>query len=424
MLNKTTAILAGATFLLAGAPAKAVDLEFYFPVAVGGAAADTIESLVNDYMDLNPGVEISAIYAGNYLDTTTRAITSARGGNPPQLAILLAADRFTMLEEGIILPWDDFVSEEERETWIGGFEDAFIQDGQVDGTTWGIPFQRSTPVIYWNKESFAEAGLDPDHAPQTWDEMVEIGQTLTLRDDSDSVSQWGVRIPTSGNPWLYSALVAAAGGNLVNETGTEVYFDTPETRDALEFLVALAQEHEVMAPGVVDWGATPRAFMDGESAIMWTTTGNLANVRENAEFDFGVAQLPAHERRCAVTGGGNFYLFDGSSDEQTRAAVDFVKWATAAEQAAEWSIATGYVAPRPDAWETDAMQAYVGEVPEAAIARDQLDCTIVELATYEGPRIMQILGDNVHAALTLEKTPAEALADAQSEADAILALYN
>ena len=68
--------------------AKAIDLEFYFPVAVGGAAATTVEELTNRYMELNPDVNIKPIYAGSYTDATTKAITAAKGGNPPPMAVL------------------------------------------------------------------------------------------------------------------------------------------------------------------------------------------------------------------------------------------------------------------------------------------------------------------------------------------------
>ncbi|MFP4404008.1 ABC transporter substrate-binding protein [Rhodosalinus sp.] len=405
--------------------AWAVDLEFYFPVAVGGSAAETIEGLTDAYMDENPDVNIEAIYTGSYADTTTRAITASRGGNPPQLAILLSVDMFTMIDEDIVLPWDDFLSEEEMEEWVGGFYPAFMRNSQTGGQTWGIPFQRSTPVLYWNKEAFAEAGLDPETPPATWEDMVEFGEALTLRDDSGNVTQWGVRIPSSGFPsWLFTGLVASAGlDGLANDAGTEVYFDAPEVVEALEYLVSLANEHEVMEPGILDWGATPRAFMDGNAAMVWTTTGNLTNIRSNAPFDFGVGMLPENERRGAPTGGGNFYLFKGSSDEQLQAAVDFVKWATAPDQAADWSIATGYVAPRPDTWETERMQAYAEEVPGALVAREQLEYAVPELSTFEGPRVTQIINDAIAAAIVGDKTPAEALADAQEAADAILAVY-
>ena len=427
-LMKTRLLAAASIFASAAmlpASASAVDLEFYFPVAVGGDAAGIIERMTSAYMEENPGVTINAIYTGSYADTTTRAITAARGGNAPQLAILLSVDMFALIDEDIILPWDDFVTEAEQESWIGGFYDSFMANSQTGGQTWGIPFQRSTPVMYYNKEAFAAAGLDPETPPATWDELVEIGQQLTLRDANGNVTQWGVRIPSSGFPsWLFTGLVASNGQDgLANDAGTEVYFDTPEVIGALEYLVSLASEHEIMAPGILDWGATPRAFMDGESAIAWTTTGNLTNIRNNAPFEFGVAMLPANVRRGAPTGGGNFYLFEGSSDEQLQAAVDFVKWATAPEQAASWSIDTGYVAPRADTWETDAMRAYAEEVPGALVARDQLAYAVPELSTFEGPRITQIMNDAIAAAIVGDMTPAEAMAAAQNQADAVLAAY-
>lgn len=405
--------------------AQAVELEFYFPVAVGGDAAGIIQKMTDAYMAQTPGVTINAIYTGSYADTTTRAITAARGGNAPQLAILLSVDMFALIDEDIILPWDDFIPEAEREAFLGGFYPSFMRNSQTDGKTWGIPFQRSTPVMYYNREAFAAAGLDPNAPPATWDELVEMGKTLTLRDASGTVTQWGVRIPSSGFPsWLFTGLVASNGQDgLANDAGTEVYFNTPEVIGALEYLVSLANEHGVMEPGILDWGATPRAFLDGQTAIAWTTTGNLTNIRSNATFDFGVAMLPANVRRGAPTGGGNFYLFDGSSPEQLQAAVDFVRWATEPAQAAQWSIDTGYVAPRADTWDTDLMRAYAEEVPGALVARDQLEFAVPELATFQGPQITKIMNDNIAAAIVGEKTPAQAMADAQAAADAILAAY-
>ena len=405
--------------------AQAVELEFYFPVAVGGDAAGIIQRMTDAYMAENPGVTINAVYTGSYLDTTTRAITAARGGNPPQLAILLSVDMFALIDEDIILPWDDFIPEAERAAFLGGFYPSFMRNSQTGGQTWGIPFQRSTPVMYFNRDAFRAAGLDPDAPPATWTELVEMGRQLTLRDASGNVTQWGVRIPSSGFPsWLFTGLVASNGQDgLANDAGTEVYFNTPAVVGALEYLVALSAEHGVMEPGILDWGATPRAFLDGQAAIAWTTTGNLTNIRRNATFDFGVAMLPANVRRGAPTGGGNFYLFQGSSQEQLQAAVDFVRWATAPAQAAQWSIDTGYVAPRPDTWDTDLMRSYAAEVPGALVARDQLEFAVPELATFDGPRITRILNDNIAAAVVGEKTPAQAMADAQAEADAILAAY-
>ena len=90
--------------------AKAVELEFYFPVAVGGAAATTVEELSNKYMELNPGVTLKPIYAGSYTDATTKAITAAKGGNPPPMAVLIAIDIFKFYDEDLVMPWDDILT--------------------------------------------------------------------------------------------------------------------------------------------------------------------------------------------------------------------------------------------------------------------------------------------------------------------------
>ena len=291
-------------------PAKATDLQFYFPVAVGGGAAETIESLTKEYMELNPGVNIDAVYAGSYQDTITKVITASRGGNAPQLSVALSVDMFTLIDEDLILPFDDFIKTEEDQAWLDSFYPAFMENSQTGGKTYGIPFQRSTPVLYWNKEAFAAAGLDPNTPPANWTEMVEMGKALTKRDANGNVTQWGVRIPTSGFPyWLFQGLTTQNDVILANSDGNKTNFDDPKVIEALEYLVSLSQEHGIMEPGIVEWGATPKAFFEGQTAMMWTTTGNLTNVRKNAPFDFGVAMLPANKRRGAPTGGGNFYLF-------------------------------------------------------------------------------------------------------------------
>ena len=154
--------------------------------------------------------------------------------------------------------------------------------------------------------------------------------------------------------------------------------------------------------------------------MMWTTTGNLTNVKNNAKFDFGVAMLPAGKRRGSPTGGGNFYLFKKNTPAQQAASLKFIKWITSPQRAAQWGIDTGYVAVRPDAWETPAMKKYVAGFPAAAVARDQLPYAVAELSTHENQRVTKALNDGLQAALTGAKTPDQAMKDAQAEAERIL----
>ena len=420
----STVLAAGMALGFAQSAAADVDLQFYFPVAVGGKAANTIDALTEDYVAQTPGVNIEAVYAGSYQDTITKVLTAVKGGNPPQLSVILSVDMFTLIEEDAVVAFDDLITTDAERAWIDGFYPAFMENSQTGGKTYGIPFQRSTPVLYWNKEAFKEAGLDPDTPPATWDEMVSFGKKLTKTDSDGNVSQWGVRIPSSGFPyWLFQGLTTQNDVFVMNADGNETYFDKPGVIEALQYLVDLSTKHKVMAPGIIEWGTTPKAFFERETAMMWTTTGNLTNVRNNAPFDFGVAMLPANKRRGAPTGGGNFFIFKDSTDEQKKASLDFIKWITAPEQAARWTIATGYVAPRPDAWETPAMQDYVKDFPPALVARDQLEFATAELSTYQNQRVTTIFNAGLEAAIIGKMTPAEAMEAAQKKADRILRAY-
>jgi len=157
--------------------------------------------------------------------------------------------------------------------------------------------------------------------------------------------------------------------------------------------------------------------------MMWTTTGNLTNVKNNAKFDFGVAMLPAAKRRGSPTGGGNFYVFKKAPKDQQVAAAKFAKFMTQPERAAQWGMDTGYVAVRPDAWATPKMTEYVKGFPVASVARDQLQYSVAELSTHDNQRVTKALNDGIQAALTGAKEPAQAMKDAQAESARILRSY-
>ena len=420
----TLAALAALAALVAIAPSIAlaqVEVPFYYPVAVGGPITKIIDKLAADFERENPGVKLKPIYTGTYQDSITKALTAVKSGEPPVTSILLSTDMYTLIDEDAIVPFDDLVKTPEDRAWLKSFYPAFMENSQTGGKTWGIPFQRSTVVLYYNKELFKEAGLDPNKPPQNWKEQVEYAQKLTRRDASGNVTTWGIQIPSSGFPyWLFQSLAIQAGTNLMNATGTQTYYDRPEVIEGLQYWVDLVKKYKVHPEGIVEWGTTPKDFFEKKVAMMWTTTGNLTNVRNNAKFDFGVAMLPAGKQRGSPTGGGNFYLFKKSTPAQREAAFKFIKWVTTPERAAQWGIDTGYVAVRADAWDTPVMKQYVAGFPAAAVARDQLPYAKAELSTHDNQRVTKALNDALQAALTGTKTPEAALKDAQREADRLL----
>ena len=406
------------------AAAQTTEVSFYYPVAVGGPITKLVDSMTADFEKENPGIKMKPIYSGTYQESIVKALTAMKSGEPPVLSVLLSTDMFTLIDEGAIVDWTGLATSADDQAWLKSFYPAFMENSETGGKTWGVPFQRSTIVLYWNKEMFKAAGFNPDKAPENWKEMLQYAQKLTKRDASGNVSQWGVQVPSSGFPyWLFQGFTTPNNAMLMNKSGDKTNFDSPAVIEALQYWVDLSQKHKVMPPGIIEWGTTPKDFFEKKIAMMWTTTGNLTNVKNNAKFDFGVAMLPANKRRGSPTGGGNFYLFKKSTPAQQQAALKFVKFMTSAERAAQWGIETGYVAVRPQAWETVAMRKYAAGFSPAVVARDQLEFSVAELSTHENQRVTKALNDGLQAALTGTKKPDQAMKDAQREADRILRPY-
>jgi sn-glycerol 3-phosphate transport system substrate-binding protein len=207
---KTTAALAG-TALASPALAQTTEVSFFYPIAVGGPITRIIDGYAADFEKANPSIKVKPIYSGTYQESITKALTAHKSGTPPVTSVLLSTDMFTLIDEDAIVPIDGFIKSDDDKKWIASFFPAFMANSQTGGKIWGVPFQRSTIVLYWNKELFKEAGLDPEKAPASWAEMQSFAEKLTKRDASGNTTQWGVQIPSSGFPyWLFQGLTTPA----------------------------------------------------------------------------------------------------------------------------------------------------------------------------------------------------------------------
>jgi sn-glycerol 3-phosphate transport system substrate-binding protein len=413
-LGLATAMAVGLT-----APASAeTELTMYYPIAVGGALTEVVDGIVADFETANPDIKVNAIYSGNYDDTRVRALSAHATGVPAQVAVMFSIDAYDLIEQELVIPFEDVATTDADKEWLNGFYPALMANGKIEGQTWGIPFQRSTIVAYYNKDQFRAAGLDPEAPPTTWDEMISMGKALT-KDDT-----YGLMIPSTGYPyWMFQALAIQNGKEVMSGDGLTTYFDDPPVVETLEFWKSLSAEHGIMPTGTVEWGTLRQAFLEGQTAMMWHSTGNLTAVKKGASFDFGVAELPANVRKGSPTGGGNFYLFKDTTDEERAAALKLMQFMTSPEQAAAWSIGTGYMGVSSAAYETDALKAYTAEFPPALVARNQLENAVAEFSTFETARVRDGLNNAIQSALTGAKEPAEALAEAQAAAVRLLKDY-
>lgn len=408
---------------LAEEKGDAMHLTFYYPVQVGGDAAKLIEKICADFNAENPDIVVDPIYTGNYDDTVTKIQTAIQGGTPPEVFVSLATQRFTMASTGMAMPLDELIAADpDGQAYIEDFLPGFMEDSYVDGKIYSIPFQRSTEILYYNKDAFKEVGLDPEHAPESWDELVEYGKKLT----NDNRYGVGIALNSGSAQWTFTGFClqnSVNGENLATEDGKKALFNTPENVEALQYWLDLQNKHKIMADGIVQWTDLPTQFLAGEVAMIYHTTGNLANISKNAEFEFGTAFLPGNKRMAAPTGGGNFYISSGLPQERVDAAWKFIKFATETERAAQWSLDTGYVATRQSCFDTDMIKNYYEELPQAKVAYEQIAVSKPELTTYNAAEMWRILNDNIQAAVVGDATAEEALANAQEEADAILEEY-
>ena len=400
------------------------DLTMYYPVAVGGSLTKVVDRMIEGFEKQNPDINVNAIYAGNYNDARVKALAALNSGKPAQLSVMFSIDVHELMDQGAIVAFDDLVKTSEEKQWLNSFYPTLMENGKSQGKTWGIPFQRSTIVMYYNKDAFRAAGLNPEQPPQSWNELISMGKQLTKRNAKGKVEQWGAMIPSTGYPyWMFGALSKQNGEVLMNQEGTHTYFNKPGVVEALDFWKDLGSKHQIMPEGTVEWGTLRQNFLEGKTAMMWHSTGNLTTVKKNAKFDFGVAMLPGQKQAGSPTGGGNFYIFKNSTTEEKAASLKLIRYMTAPEQAASWSKATGYMGVSKQAYKTAELSQYVQDFPAAAVARDQLEFATAELSTHQAGRVRKLLDDAIQSVLIGQNESAEALSQAQKQADRILTRY-
>ena len=134
-------LMIGVVMLALGAPGTAamagdVELSFYYPVAVGGPITKIVDGYAAEFTKQNPGIKINAIYAGTYQDTLVKTLTAFNSGEPPDVAVLLSTDMYTLIDEDAIMPFDDLLNGDADKAWVKSFFPAFMENSQTGGKTW------------------------------------------------------------------------------------------------------------------------------------------------------------------------------------------------------------------------------------------------------------------------------------------------
>ena len=417
-----------AASLLPGAARAATDIDFYFPVPVQGKLSTEVQRLVGLFNDSHPDIHVTAVYTGSYDDTNLKTRAAIKSGHPPAVAIMSANFIREYVINNEVEPLDPLIAKDGQTPtdFIDEFWPALRPNATEDGHVYGAPFQNSTPILYYNTDEFKAAGLDPNKPPVTWQEWVDDAKKLTKRDASGNVTQYGLSIISSYDTfgWLISGFAMSNGGTYYDRNwGGEVYYNTPSTIGAVQFLDDLVHKHKVMAEGVQDPNAAANAFFSGRAAMLVNSTGALGFVRDNMKMPFKVAFVPRAMRNAVAIGGGSMIIPKGNSPEREAAAWQLIKFLTSPEIAGGWSRFTGYFAPRMAAYDLPEMKDYMAKNPDAKVALDQLAYAQPWFATFNTVGVRKALEDQAQAVLSGKIKAPEAMANAQKNADALLKPY-
>jgi sn-glycerol 3-phosphate transport system substrate-binding protein len=412
-------LLAATTVFAASAvAAEPVQLSFWYPVDLGGGLAKVIDSLVGDFNKTHPDIQVTATYTGNYDVTLQKIQASKLAGTLPDVAVTEISSVPVLAALGAAQPVDELIDSSGGRKFLDRFWPSMLLNCRYAGKVYGVPFQRSTPVMYYNKDAFSEAGLDPEKPPVTWDELISVAQKLTKR-EGERTARWGIELPLEAFNWFYYALTYSNGGETLSTGGDKVLWDEPKNIEALQFWHDLVNKYKV-TPAYTPWNDGPQEFAAGKTAIVWHSTGSQAFMRQNVKFHWGLGRIPRNTQFGPPSGGGNMLMY-ATETSRKKAAWTFITWMSETPQAARWSIASGYLATNIASWELPEMQALIKEHPEVLVTKAQLADAKAEPASAKYAPARDILNALIKDVLANKASLVPATRQAVEEANAAMA---
>jgi len=402
---------------------SATEITYWGSFAAGSVNGDAEAGMVDRFNKAQSDVVVKYEFQGSYEETGQKLTAALAAKQTPDVCLLSDVWWFKFYLNQALAPLNDLMSANNVDP--ADYVDSLINEGNRDGVQYWMPFARSTPLFYYNKAAFQEAGLS--EAPKTWDELAAAAPKL-VKKDGDTLTQAAYAHRTAANyiAWVFQGLVWAYGGQysdadfnmLINQGG------------------AIDAGNQYLASVTDGWASTPSDvdadFLNGLTATMIGSTGGLTRFIKEATFDWGTAFLPEGPAGFGCPTGGSGMAVMAASEKQD-AAFKFVAFTSTPENTAWWSLQTGYMPVRKSAVELPELKDFYDKNPQAKVAVDQLPKTKPQdSARVFVPNGDQIIGkgleeitvnkaevqpvfDDVNQTLTDEAQPVkEALQDLQS----------
>jgi sn-glycerol 3-phosphate transport system substrate-binding protein len=290
---------------------------------------------------------------------------------------------------------------------MADYEPVLLNEGKRKGQQYWIPFARSTPLFYYNKDVFAEAGL-PDRAPETWAEFMEWAPKLVQK-DGDTLKRAAYVHPNGASyiAWLFQGVTWQHGGQYSNPDFTMTMTNDNTVRAAQFFQDMVVKDNVAFLSADIN-----KDFIGGTAATMMASTGGLAGITKNAQFKVGVGLLPKESGFGCPTGGAGLAIPSATAPEKQAAAMKMIAFATSPDYAGIWSRSTGYMPVRISTKQNADMTSFFQENPNFKTAVDQLPLTRAQDAARVFVRNGdQIIGKGLERIIVNKETPATVFAD-------------
>lgn len=388
-------------------------VEVVFWHAMSGSNEEALDNLANKFMEENPDIKINLQFQGDYRELFDKLMAASKAGNLPTMTQIYSNRLSWYVDKGLVENLNPYIEDEKiglSEEELKDYPEFFLDDGIWDGKQYAMPFNKSQMVLYYNEDMFKEAGLD---VPKTWEEWKSAAEKLTKDTNGDGEPDvYGIvfanNISTDIAPWLKQA-----GGMTMSEEKNELYFDTPETTEAVEFLNSLMQEKVARTAGEDKYANAP--LSQGKAAMCVASTSAISNIEKDTieGINISAAPLPGYKTDDQLYYGTNVAVYNTGTPEEKLGAWLFTKFLSSPENTAYLAQETGYLPVRSSAREIPEYKAYLESAPIKAVGLESFDKGFQGTRNIGGINALDVLGEELDLVFEGQKSVEEALKDAQ-----------
>ncbi|MBB3111467.1 sn-glycerol 3-phosphate transport system substrate-binding protein [Paenibacillus phyllosphaerae] len=396
------------------APAEKITIHYWY--AFGGKIEEAKQALVKKFNESQDRIEVIAETQGGYDDLHAKVQAAFAAGNEPAISDLEIASTGVFARSGMLQDLTELAARDNDTLKLEDFNPGLMGNAYVDEKLYGLPFMRSTPILYKNVTMLKDAGLDPA-GPKTWDELEQYSKTLKEK------GKVGMTMPA--DIWFYEGLVAQSGGTMLSEDGKTAAFNSPEGVAPVEFWKKMASEGLIKIPVGDEAGATAdKDWANQLSAFKFGSTAGVSGSLEIAKgnnFEMDASFMPANVSYGVPTGGCQLVITSKLSDEEKEAAWEFLKFMTTAESTIYQHKYVGYLPTRLSALESPELQEHFKQYPQYKVAVDQLEYARPRPMETAYPEVASIVKTAIEKAIIDPKvTPQDALNEAAEKANKLL----